>query len=105
MGISGDVKLLDTQWWRTCCEPGVISTGVAAGGARLRLQVQDQQGNPHVYLADVFVRETSYWGTAGGSPPRDWVVRDVYADGQEPVFWRWVADTTVRYIDTPVAMP
>ncbi len=48
IGIDGDVRVLHTQWWRTCCEPGVIDAADGAGGARLRMEVLEQHGNPHV---------------------------------------------------------
>jgi len=40
-----------------------------------------------VYVFDVFVRGNTYWGAAMGYPPREWLLRDVYPDGQAPLFW------------------
>lgn len=47
---------------------------------------------------DVFHRHGSYWGAAAGYPTRHWALRDVYAQSQEPLFWRWVYEPEVRYL-------
>jgi len=97
--LQDDFLILDTQWWRTCCEPGVICDSRNAGGARVSVQFLDQQGLPVTYIFDVFHRDGSYWGAAMGYPRRHWVLRDVYPREQEPLFWRMVYEPRVRHLD------
>ena len=101
--LQDDFLILRTEWWRTCCEPGVICDSRNAGGARVSVQFLNQQGLPVIYIFDVFHRYGSYWGAAAGYPTRHWALRDVYAQGQEPLFWRWVYEPEVRYLGWPPA--
>ena len=98
---ASEFTLFEPQWWTTCCEPHVTCSSHSAGGARVQVQVLDRQGLPHIYLFDVFSREQPYWGDAIGSPPRDWVVRDVYALDHEPFYWRAVHESSVRWLAEP----
>jgi hypothetical protein len=46
-------------------------------------------GAEPTYVFDVFNRGGTYWGAALDYPPRQWALRDVYADGEVPLFWRF----------------
>jgi len=81
-----DFTLFEPQWWRTCCEPG-LAAARSAGGARIRVQVIDAEGEPWQYTFDVFAAEQPYWGAAGGNPYRHWLLRDVYPAGEPPLYW------------------
>lgn len=81
--------ILDTQWWGTCCEPGVTTLARNAGGARLHVQLMDAQGRPWQYIFDVFTNG-SYFGDAIGNPYRHWLLRDVYPSDEPPLFWTLV---------------
>ena len=100
-GISPRYLVLNVEWWRTCCEPGVIHDPRDAGGARLSVQFLDNNGSPLIYVFDVFHRGGSYWGAAQGYPARSWALYDVYPQEQEPLFWRLVYDPNVRRLDWP----
>jgi hypothetical protein len=100
-GIQPDTLILGIEWWGTCCEPRVISDSRSAGAARVNVQLLDRNGAPLVYVFDVFTREQPYWGAAVGYPPRQWIVRDVYALGQEPLFWRLIYEPSIRRLDRP----
>jgi len=89
------------EWWRTCCEPGVICNGLDAGGARIQVQLLDLDGLPHVFVFDVFHRDGPYWGAAMGYQPRRWTLYDVYPDGEEALFWRYVYEPKVRWLAWP----
>ncbi|HEX5417311.1 MAG TPA: hypothetical protein VFZ25_16725 [Chloroflexota bacterium] len=89
-GMRSEVTIRSAEWWRTCCEPGVIHSAADAGGARLTVRLTDRNGATHVYTFDVFNRDGAYWGAAMDFPARHWVVRDVYPVGQLPLFWLWV---------------
>jgi hypothetical protein len=104
-GIQATSAILDIEWWRTCCEPGVINDSHNAGGARVRVQLLDRDGAPLSYTFDVFTREQPYWGEAMGCPPRQWVVRDVYPSGEEPLFWRWIYEPSIRWLASPTPTP
>ena len=97
-GIKPDYSILDVEWWTTCCEPSVTCDSRGAGGARIRVQFLDRNGWPVLYTFDVFAREQPYWGSAAGYPPRDWVLRDVYPHGQEPLFWTRIYEPQVRQV-------
>jgi len=86
-GVRSDVTIRSVEWWRTCCEPGVIADPGEAGGARLQIQLVDRQGSALRYVVDVFDRDGAYWGAAAGNPARHRVVRDVYPADQPPLFW------------------
>ena len=98
LGMS-EFTTFQPQWWTTCCEPQVTCNSRSAGGARIQVQVLDSTGMPRIYVFDVFAREQPYWGDAMGNPSRDWVLRDVYALDQEPLFWRLVYESNVRWLD------
>ena len=85
-----EYKILRTEWWKTCCMPGVVCDSRSAGGARISVQFIDQEGQPFLYKFDVFARKQPYFGAAVGYPPRDWVIRDVYPSDQNPIFWKLV---------------
>ncbi len=102
---ASEFTVFEPQWWTTCCEPHVTCSSRSAGGARVLVQVLDRDGMPQIYVFDVFSREQPYWGDAMGSPPRDWVVRDVFAVDQEPIYWRMVYESNVRWLGDPTAEP
>jgi hypothetical protein len=95
-----EFAVFQPQWWTTCCEPQVTCTSRAAGGARIQVQILDGTGMPWIYTFDVFSREQPYWGDAMGNPSRDWVLRDLYAQDQEPLFWRLVYESNVMWLDS-----
>lgn len=103
-GIERRFMVLEIQWWTTCCEPGVTCDPRNAGGARLRVQFLGREGKPLLYTFDVFTRKP-YWGAAAGYPPRDWVLRDVYPEGDRPLFWPLVYEGSVRRVIETSAGP
>lgn len=104
-GIAPRNMVLHVEWWRTCCEPGVTCDPRNAGGARLRVQFLDGEGKPLLYTFDVFTRRQPYWGAAEGYPSRDWVIRDVYPEGEPPLFWPLVYEGTVHQVTATSAEP
>lgn len=78
------------QWWRTCCEPGVIESSREAGFARIYVSLSrpDDQ-RTWFYVLDVVTRGGAYWGGATGYQPRQWMLVDVYPTSEQPLFWRW----------------
>lgn len=97
-GISPDYRVLEVEWWTTCCEPTVTCDSRSAGGARIKVQFLDVHGEPILYIFDIFTREQPYWGAAVGYPPRSWVIRDVYPSQEEPLFFPIIYETQVRYL-------
>lgn len=81
-------RVLDVEWWRTCCEPGRVSDPHTAGMARIHLRIMDDQGHSHLYTFDVGTTK-QYWGEAGGDPVRRWVLWDVYPSEEHPLVFRW----------------
>ena len=81
-------RILGIEWWRTCCEPGVIDDPTNAGFARVRVAVSGEGKPELVYLFDVLV-PGGYWGDAAGNPVRHWAIVDVYREGETPLVWIW----------------
>jgi len=99
--INPDYKIIYVEWWKTCCDPGVTNDSRSAGGARINIQFIGSNGNPISYIFDVFAREQPYWGKAESYQPRDWVIRDIYPNGQNPMYWLFVYEPRIRFIQTP----
>ncbi len=95
--IQPEYMILQIEWWTTCCEPGVTNDSRNAGGVRINVQFLDNKGNPISYVFDVFTREP-YWGGAEGYKYRDWVIRDVYPDDQDPMYWLRIYEPKIRYV-------
>ena len=79
-------QVLETVWWRTCCEPAVIDDPAQAGGARVRVALSSGHGSEIIYIFDLLV-PGGYWGDAAGNPIRDWEIVDVYTEGMRPLAW------------------
>lgn len=85
--ISSRFVIENIELWRTCCMLGIINDYKGAGGARLRVKLISENNAELYYNIDVFTRETTYFGDAAGYPVRNWVIRDIYMDGDSPIFW------------------
>jgi len=81
-------RVLDIQWWGTCCEPHIITDSREAGFARLWVEISGG-GEARQYVFDVLVRGGAYWGEWEGYPVRHWQIGEVYPAGEEPLYWRW----------------
>ena len=104
--LDADYMITEIEWWTTCCEPSVTCDARNAGGARIHVQFLDRDGLPLAYVFDVFHSGGSYWGAAAGYPPRQWTLYDVYPRDEEPLFWRYVYEPTVRRLDwAPASTP
>ncbi|HIC94207.1 MAG TPA: MBL fold metallo-hydrolase, partial [Anaerolineae bacterium] len=87
LGSELSYSILDIEWWRTCCEPGVIENPHDAGFARLRVAVGET-----VYIFDVLAR-MGYWGELEGYPVRRWRIIDVYPEGEAHLAFPWPLPT------------
>ena len=99
MGIK-DFEILSIEWWRTCCSPDVTLKPEDAGGARMSIRVSDKNGMNYRYIFDVFYIDTAYAGAAGGYRPRQWILRDVYQEGEEPLFWSMTSHQSIMYVSS-----
>lgn len=83
-GFAGRPYVVErVQWWGTCCMPRVIDSAKGAGGARYRVRFD---GSLVPYVVDVFAVDTSW--IYDGQPARGWAVRDVYREGERPLYYR-----------------
>jgi hypothetical protein len=81
---------LDVEWWRSCCEPGVVESPREAGFARVSVSLtQPEDARLWIYVFDVVTRGGAYWGGTLDYPPREWMLVDVYRMGDEPLYWRF----------------
>lgn len=81
-------RILEVEWWSTCCEPHVINDPKNAGFARLRVAVGGFAGKNVIYVFDV-LNGCPYWGEMLGCPIRHWRILDAYPEGEEPLYWKW----------------
>jgi hypothetical protein len=84
-----EYRILDTEWYRTCCEPAVIQNPDAAGGASVRVAISSPGTPEAVYIFDLWV-PGGYWGEAMGSPVRHWTIVDVYPEAEAPLVLIWI---------------
>ena len=77
-------RVLEIEWWGTCCEPHIITDSREAGFARLWVEVSGGD-EPRRYVFDVFTR-FGYGGWMEGYPVRHWQILDVYPAGEEPLY-------------------
>jgi len=80
-------RVLEIEWWGTCCEPHIITDSREAGFARLWVEVSGGD-EARRYVFDVFTR-FGYGGRWEGYPVRHWQILDVYPVEGEPLVWRW----------------
>ncbi|MBC7228198.1 MAG: hypothetical protein H5T61_13375 [Thermoflexales bacterium] len=98
--------VIGTEWWSLCCEPRVVDDPRYAGGARMTVQLTSDDGASLIYVFDVFARGETCWEGDSFCLPRQWVLRDVYPLGEEPLFWRAVyrcepdGGCEVRWLDS-----
>lgn len=81
-------QILDIEWWRTCCEPAIISEPGQAGGARVQVLLGSQAHPDRIYTFDLLV-PGGYWGEAAGNPVRRWSIVDIYPQDASPLAWLW----------------
>jgi len=100
-------KILNLEWWGTCCDADITQDPQNAGGARIKVKIETGNGDEELYVFDVFDKGTAYWGEANGYPLRWWVLRDVYPEGEKPIFWTKrpagiLVDGGFTFIDPPL---
>lgn len=88
------------EWWRTCCEPGIIDDRRNAGRARIFVIAGDRVGARHGLVFEVLTKDGAYWGDAAGNPRHDWTLREVYRRGEQslrkPVIVPLTRDDAIR---------
>jgi|GEM_PF-1014934 len=95
LGSSLRYRVVKTEWWSNCCEPGPVSNPANAGVARMHIEIKNEQGYSQLYVFDV-VTTQQYWGAAGaGNPVRSWLLRDVYPVSERPIAFPWPLATAV----------
>lgn len=81
-------RVLNIEWWGTCCEPHLTTDSRDAGFARLWVEVS-RADESRQYVFDVLVLGGPYLGEMQGYPVRHWQIVDVYPVGEEPLLWGW----------------
>jgi len=82
-GAGQQVRIEFIEWWRTCCEPGIINDPRNAGRARIFVSTSDRAGAKHEFIFEVLTKDGAYWGDAAGYPRHDWTLREVYPRGEQ----------------------
>jgi len=70
------------DWWRTCCEPGLLDGEKNAGLARMHVVATDQAGTEHRLVFEVWVKKLTWWGDAAGETVKDWTLYEVHREGE-----------------------
>ena len=89
LGSDLSFRVLNIEWWNTCCEPGVIDDPKNAGFARLRVAIGGDIDERIIYVFDVLAIGGAHWGEMMGCPVRHWEIIDAYPEGEEPLYWMW----------------
>lgn len=77
-------RILDTEWWTTCCDAGVTQNPRNAGGAVVQVSIGSPTMNERVYVFYLLV-PGGYWGDAAGNPVRTWEIVDIAPEGEPPL--------------------
>jgi hypothetical protein len=80
VGRTYAVRSID--WWRTCCEPGLVDGERNAGLARMHVLATDQGGGEHRLVFEVWVKTLTWWGDAAGETVKDWTLYEVHREGE-----------------------
>jgi hypothetical protein len=90
LGTGLSYKVLEIEWWSTCCEPNIITDSREAGFARLWVQMsRANEARLYTYVFDVLAHGGCCWGWMEGYPVRHWQIVDAYPAGEEPLYWLW----------------
>lgn len=89
-------KIVDIKWWvkgacwagGTCSEPSITDDSSIASGASISVELSNSADNKLVYIFDIFNRETTYNEAVYYEEFRKWILRDIYPENQEPLFWK-----------------
>jgi hypothetical protein len=84
--VGGSYRVMSTEWWRTCCEPGQIQDPGNAGLARVHVVATDSAGREHPLVFQVFVKEIVWHGDAAGESVKDWKLYEVYREAERCIF-------------------
>ena len=84
VGSSYRVRSID--WWRTCCEPGRIQDPANAGLARMHVTATDPAGAEYALVFEVFVKNITWWGDAGGETVKEWKLYEVHREYELCIF-------------------
>lgn len=82
-GAGQQLRIEFIEWWRTCCEPGIINDPRNAGRARIFVSTSDRAGAMRELVFEVLTKDGAYWGDAAGYPRHDWTLREVYPRGEQ----------------------
>jgi hypothetical protein len=77
-------RILNTEWWTTCCDAGVTQNPRNAGGAVVQVSIGSPTRNEKVYAFYLLV-PGGYWGDAAGNPVRTWEIVDIAPEGEPPL--------------------
>jgi hypothetical protein len=80
--VGGTYTVRSVDWWRTCCEPGLLDGERNAGLARMHVIASDRAGGEHRLVFEVWVKKLTWWGDAAGDTVKDWTLYEVHREGE-----------------------
>lgn len=80
--VGATYAIRSVDWWRTCCEPGLVDGERNAGLARIRVTTTDPTGKEHRLVFEVWVKTLTWWGDAAGETVKDWTLYEVHREGE-----------------------
>jgi hypothetical protein len=87
---SGSHRVIDVQWWSTCCEPHLVPDKGNASIARIRIAIDGATEQRYTFDVRAAAPDRSLLDEVA----RRWSIADVYAVGEQPLVLRWVATAT-----------
>lgn len=84
--INPEFKIINIEWWTTCCIPSITDNSRGAGRAIVKAELF-VNNEKKVYVFDVYVKDGNYAGEAAGYPVRHWEIGDVYLLSDRPLLW------------------
>lgn len=85
--ISSKFTITNIEWWSMCCASVERVSREKACFARVYAQFPDKNGLSLNYVFDVETKGGCQWMYSSGIfPYRHWEIRDIYSQGQEPIF-------------------
>ncbi len=77
--INPSFKIINIEWWTTCCTPSITENPKGAGRAVVKVELNiDNEKKVYVFDLYVYDKEGNYAGEAMGYPVRHWLIGDIY---------------------------
>lgn len=84
--VGHSYTVTSTEWWATCCTPRPIDDPKNAGLVRVHVTTTGENGKTYRLVFEVWVKNLTWSGDAGGEWLHDWKLYEVHEEDQPCVF-------------------